>query len=165
MSDIYDDNDFDTTEDVSQEESAKPDRKWVRELEKRAKGAEQAKAEAEAAKRELALLKAGINLDSPQGKLFVKAYDGDPTVEAIQAAAREYGVLDAPAEPSVPAEELAAMDRISSAGAGSAQGAGADWSSQMAAADSPAAVIDILRKAGVEIVNDEPGRWVSIAGR
>jgi hypothetical protein len=50
-------------------------------------------AEAEAAKRELAFLKAGIDLDSPGGKLLAKAYDGAPTVEAIKAAAVEYGVI------------------------------------------------------------------------
>lgn len=43
------------------------------------------RAELEAAKRELAFHKAGVDLDSPQGKLLMKAYDGDLDIDAIKA--------------------------------------------------------------------------------
>jgi hypothetical protein len=44
-----------------------------------------AKAELASAKRELAMLKAGVDLESPIGKLFAKAYDGDTAADAIKA--------------------------------------------------------------------------------
>jgi len=55
----YTDEDFSDEQDAQAEGSEeRNDRKWVRDLEKRAKGADSAKAEAEAARRELAMLKA-----------------------------------------------------------------------------------------------------------
>ena len=75
-----------------------------RELARKAKENEAAALERDAAKRELAFLKAGIDTDSPVGKLFTKAYDGELTAEAIKAAASEIGLTqEAPAEP--PAEQ------------------------------------------------------------
>ncbi len=50
-----------------------------------------------------AFAKAGIP-DSPAGKLFRKAYDGEPTLEAVRAAALEYGVIEPPAPTTPPAE-------------------------------------------------------------
>lgn len=50
-----------------------------------------------------AFAKAGIP-DSPAGKLFRKAYDGEPTEQAVRAAALEYGVLEPPAPTTPPAE-------------------------------------------------------------
>lgn len=57
----------------------------LRDLRRAAKDAKAAKAELAAAKREVALLKAGVDLDSPVGKLFAKGYDGEITPEAIKA--------------------------------------------------------------------------------
>lgn len=50
-----------------------------------------------------AFAKAGIP-DSPAGKLFRKAYDGEPTLEAVRTAALEYGVIEPPAPTTPPAE-------------------------------------------------------------
>jgi hypothetical protein len=61
-----------------------------------------AQAEADAARRELAFLKAGITTDTGPGKLLLKSYDGDLTPEAVLAAAAEYGIAPQPAQP--PAE-------------------------------------------------------------
>lgn len=66
--------------------------------------------------RENAFLKAGIP-DTPHGRLLQKAYDGEPTPEAIRQFAVEHGVIDA-ADQSVPAEELAALDRADAASQG-----------------------------------------------
>jgi len=64
--------------------------------------AETARQEAAMAKRELALALSGVDFDSPQGKLLAKAYDGEMTAEAIQEAAKEYGVPIKGQEPSEP---------------------------------------------------------------
>lgn len=53
------------------------------------------KAEAgDAAMRENAMLKAGINTDSPLGKFFSDSYKGELTKEAVTAAATEIGLLE-----------------------------------------------------------------------
>lgn len=73
--------------------------------------------EHEQLQRENAFLKAGIP-DTPQGRLLQKAYDGEPTAEAIRQAAVEFGVLDA-ADEGVPGEEFAALERVDAASQGS----------------------------------------------
>lgn len=159
---FIEDDDFETQEEsVQQPESQNRDRKWVRDLEKRAKEADRIRVEAESAKRELAFLKAGINLDTPQGKLFAKAYDGEPSFEAVKAAAQEYGVLDAPKQ-SIPADEFAAINRIGSAAAGGQVHDPVDHVAEINAADTPDAVLAVLAKAGVSLDYSAPGHWKAI---
>jgi hypothetical protein len=64
-------------------------RSRIRSIEKRANEAAQHEQVAIAARRELAFVKAGINTDTPAGRMFEKAYDGDLTAEAITAAFTE----------------------------------------------------------------------------
>lgn len=145
MSD-YTENDEIDTDDDAQDEAPKPKRNWRRELEAEAEAGKQAKAEAAAAKRELALIRAGIDLSTPQGKLFAKAYDGEPTADAIKAAAQEYGVLDTDT-PSVPADELAAHDRVANAASGATTPNDGDIASQeLAKAETAEEVLAALRK-------------------
>lgn len=47
----------------------------------------------EGVQRELAMTKAGVDTDSPVGKMFLKAYEGELTKEAVIAAAQEVGLL------------------------------------------------------------------------
>lgn len=58
-----------------------------------------AAAERDAAQRELAFFRAGINAESAVGQLFVKGYDGELTTEAIKAAAAEIPGLVGEATP------------------------------------------------------------------
>lgn len=44
--------------------------------------------------RELAMVKAGIDTDSPLGKMFFKSYEGDLTKEALTVSAQEIGLLE-----------------------------------------------------------------------
>lgn len=154
------DDDFEF-QDETQQEAPSRDRKWVRDLEKRAKEADRVKAEAESAKRELAFLKAGIDVDTPQGKLFAKAYDGDPSFEAVKAAAQEYGLLDA-GKQTVPADEFAAINRIGSAAAGGQVHDPVDYVAEISAAETPEAVLAVLQKANVQLDYSQPGAWKSI---
>lgn len=56
--------------------------------------AERAKTEASSAlERENAFLKAGVDLDSPVGTLFARAYDGELDIDAVRAAADPVGAL------------------------------------------------------------------------
>jgi hypothetical protein len=157
----YTDEDFSDEQDAQAEGSEeRNDRKWVRDLEKRAKGADSAKAEAEAARRELAMLKAGIDLDTPQGKLFAKAYDGEPTLDAVKSAAEEYGVIQA--MNAIPAEELDAIDRVSRAGAVPASTPMDDPFTALNNAETPDQIIELLKKNGITIDNEQPGQWKAL---
>lgn len=61
----------------------------------------EAQAAAAAAQRELAIVRALPNVDTttPLGQMFVTSYSGEPTPEAVQAAAQAVGLLAPPAAP------------------------------------------------------------------
>lgn len=69
----------------------------IKELRRKADEASAAKREADAAKRELAFVRAGIDTENGPGKLLFKSYDGELTKEAVEAAAAEYGITPASA--------------------------------------------------------------------
>lgn len=67
-----------------------------------------ARAEAEAVKREMAFLKAGIDTDSPKGKAFVKLYEDDLDSEKIrQGFAELFGDAQPSTQNQLPPEEMA----------------------------------------------------------
>jgi hypothetical protein len=74
----------------------------IAQLRKAADDGAKARTEAEALKREIAFLKAGVNLDSAVGKMFAKAYDGELDVEMIKQGATEVGAITPPAAPATP---------------------------------------------------------------
>ncbi len=77
---------------IDNENEQAPDIKGLREAAKRS---DTYKSEAEAAKRELAFVKAGIDPDDPKAGYFVRGYQGDVEPSAIKAAAIEAGFLQA----------------------------------------------------------------------
>lgn len=85
-------------------------------------------ADGEAAMRELAFMKVGIDTTTPTGKLFAKAYDGDTTVEAIHQAAAEYGLVKPPSNVNVDEQEQKAW---ASASASHSSGAPAPGSGDL----------------------------------
>jgi hypothetical protein len=100
--------DYDEAEEVT--ESKNPLRARMKELEAEVKAFRQEKAELEQSKRELAFLKAGVDPTDGAAKYFIKGYDGELTVEAIQAAAREARLLS-PVEDSTEQAEKQAWRR------------------------------------------------------
>jgi hypothetical protein len=78
---------------------------------------EQAETERDAALRELAFVKAGIDTSTGPAKWFAKAYDGEATPEAIRAAAIADGLIDAGDDPEF--EENEARSQVRQARAGS----------------------------------------------
>lgn len=82
----------------------------LRDLREAAARGKEAKADAEAARRELAFAKAGIDTDSPKGKMFVKAYDGELDSAAIKAQFDDlFGV---PAAESTEVEDEAEQEAL-----------------------------------------------------
>jgi len=82
MDDNEFDNDHEDNDDVDADQAGQETPKKLR---RAAKEGTKAKAEAAALKRELAMVKAGVDTESPIGKLFARAYDGDVTPEAVKA--------------------------------------------------------------------------------
>lgn len=131
-------------------------------LRKQTQATKRAEAEAAAAKREAAFLRAGID---PEGKgiasYFVKGYEGDMSPDAIKAAAMEAGLIQAPAptqeqvqEQQVQQEALAAAQRIAgaaNAGMAAPVGAEADRAAMEAAyqAGGIEALTDVLQSKGI----------------
>lgn len=102
-------------QDEQQEQQESHDIRRLRERDKLAKKLEKENADL---KREIAFTASGIDLTSPTGKLFAKAYDGAPNVDAVKAAAIEYGVI-APPAPVVSDEEAAELQVIAQVAASS----------------------------------------------
>lgn len=122
-----------TTPDDTYDDQQDPDQQqvpnWRRKLEADAKAgreavaaAEAAKAEAQAAKRELTMMQLGIDPNAGPGKLFAKAYDGELTADAMRAAAEEFGVLATQQQPD---PQQQAMQRIQAATSGGVPSGGA----------------------------------------
>jgi hypothetical protein len=85
-----DDDDLDESPTVTLKRSE------IRQLEKRAKLADELEGRAATAERALAFAKAGIDLTDTKSNYFVKGYEGDLEPDAIKAAAIKDGFLPAP---------------------------------------------------------------------
>ena len=93
-------------------------RKESREAQKRAEALE---AQLAAANRESAMARAGVDLSDPRSKYFVKAYDGEESVDAIRAEWAQFsntsgGAPQQPTEKDV--TDAATMNRIQNAADG-----------------------------------------------
>lgn len=102
----------DPIDEEPQPEPAKGGRNWKALREK----ADKYDSEIGPLRRENAFLKAGIP-DTPTGRLLQKAYDGEPTVEAIRQFAAEHDVIPSDQE-EIPASEREALGRADAASAG-----------------------------------------------
>lgn len=108
------DSNYEFEDEVEDQATRKdPVRARMRELEQQVKAFEAKAKEAEAAQRELAFVKAGVNPDSAAAKYFVKGYDGELTPEAIRAAAEEANLVSS--EKKEAAVEQQAWNRVAQA--------------------------------------------------
>jgi hypothetical protein len=149
MSNVHDFDD-DTTDEAPKD----PVRARMRQLEKELKAKEQALAEAEAIKREFAFVKAGVPMDSPMAKYFVKGYDGEFTPEAIRAAAEEANLIQAQKQDTRTIQEQEAWSRVSKAQrAGETSEPVADWNTKLNQARNQEEVMQILAQARQEAEN------------
>jgi hypothetical protein len=83
----------------------------LRDLREAAKGGKAAKAEAESLRRDLAFAKAGIDIDTPKGKMFAKSYEGELNAADIKAGFEDiFGTSEA-APPSEQEDEAARAAR------------------------------------------------------
>jgi peptidoglycan hydrolase-like protein with peptidoglycan-binding domain len=168
----YDDdgNEIQDTEDQG------TDPEWLKNTRKKARLADAAIAERDAAKRELMLMKAGIDLETPHGRLFAKGYDGEITVEAVKAAATDYGLLT-PTTPEPTPEELAALRQFDSAGQAGSEGSSVEEQAMDALnkvsyfgsdgqwnPEGKDQILAALKSAGLDVSYDQPGNVFQIPG-
>lgn len=90
------------TTEPTEERFVKMKREDIKKLEEAAKGG----TEAAQLKRELLFMKAGIDTDTPLGKMFLKSYDGELALDDLKKSASEIGLL----EPEVAKVELTAEE-------------------------------------------------------
>ena len=141
--------DFEFEDEAQDQATRNPVRARMRELEDRNKALEAQAKEAEAAKRELAFVKAGVDPDSGAAKYFVKGYDGELTAEAIRAAAEEASLI--PSEKKEVAAEQQAWNRVAQASrAGEASDVPVDYSQRINSAKSADEVMALLAQARAE---------------
>jgi ribosomal protein L12E/L44/L45/RPP1/RPP2 len=144
---MQEDQDFYDEESGQQNAGKNPLRQHIKELEKEVNDLRQLKAEAETAKRELAFAKAGIPMDSPIAKYFIKGYDGELTPEAIHEAATEAGLVAQP-KPNPLKQEAEAWARSNQVAAGiNLSDEPVDWATRIANATSEKEVMEILSRA------------------
>ena len=146
--------DIDNYESDDQMESTQnPVRARMKQLEKETEALRKQVAEAEAAKRELAFVKAGINPTDPMAKYFVKGYDGNLDPEAIRQAAVEARLISPP-DTTPTADEAQAWQRTNkiAAGAQTAQPP-VDWQRRINEARNPQEVEAILAEARIALGN------------
>lgn len=138
---------YDSEDQIEESETRNPVRARMKQLEKETAELRKQVAEAEAAKRELAFVKAGIDPLQPMSKYFVKAYDGDLNPEAIRQAAVEAQLISPPQnQPS--ADEMQAWQRTNKVAAGSQTSQPpVDWARRLNEATSPREVEQILSEA------------------
>lgn len=157
MSDNYIEEDFDQDLDNEEQESASDLRKAAR------RGAK-AQRELEMLKKELAFYKAGISMEDPKMKYFVKGYDGEMTAEAIREAALEAGFMASQGEQSeVPDEQqqevFSAQQRVIAASAGAqtqdnSESAALALMEQAMEEGGIEAMLDVARQFGMQVGED-----------
>lgn len=142
-------------EDDAQDSSQKnPVRARMRELENEVKTAREQLASAQAAQRELAFFKAGVDLNTPMAKYFVKGYEGELTPDAIRTAAEEAQLIQPKVAPQETQAEQKAWDRLTKASqAGQTSDAPVDWVQRINGAKSVEEVQMLLAQARQEAQN------------
>lgn len=153
MSDNYIEDDFDQDLDNEEQESASDLRRAAR------RGAK-AQKELEMLRKELAFYKAGISMDDPKMRYFVKGYDGEMTAEAIRAAALEAGFIASQqpeqVDDGVQQQVFSAQQRVMAASAGAmvpdnSEAAALSMMEQAMEEGGIEAMLDVARQFGIQV--------------
>ena len=135
------DTNFEFEEDVKDQVERNPVRAQLRNLEAKNKELEAKLLEATDAQRKLAFVEAGVDLNAPVSRYFVKAYDGEMTADAIRQAAQEANLIAG----TQPKAEQNVWDRVSRAKSfGEASEPEVDWSTKIRNAKNQDEVMQLL---------------------
>lgn len=140
--DTYEDDD-DTTE---QEPGRNPLRAQLKRLEKENNELRKQTAQFAETQKKMAFMEAGIPLDSPMTKYFIKGYDGELTPEAIRVAAEEAQLIAPPTQQNeADRQGWRETNRIASGSEVSPEPAG--WAKRIRDASTEAELMDIFQEA------------------
>lgn len=119
------------SDDLEEDEPQESTPKQLREAAKRGRDAE---ARADAAERELAFARAGVDLNDAKAGYFIRGYDGELDPSKIREAAERDGFLNqpAPVQTGATTEEQAAIQRVSQATEGAGTPAPSDYNVDLA---------------------------------
>ena len=142
-------------EDVKDQVERNPVRAQLRNLEAKNKELEAKLLQATEAQRKLAFVEAGVDLNAPVSRYFVKAYDGEMTAEAIRQAASEANLIGVTqVKPDTQAEQNA-WNRVQRASRASEQSDGpVDWNAKIQNAKNQDEVMQILAQANQAAQNN-----------
>lgn len=145
--------DLEHSDDVDQTPTPATESPVIKDLRK---DRDTAMADAEAAKRELTLHKAGLgDLSEKQMKALSAAHEGDWTPDLLKETANELGFgqptnsEQTPPEPRIPAAELAAHQRVADASGGQPTPPPDDLGAAIDATNSPEELHAVLANAGM----------------
>lgn len=147
---MSDANDYEFEDEPQDQQATKdPVRARMREMEKQIKAYEAKAKEAEVAQRELAFVKAGVDLNNPAAKYFLKGYDGELTPESIREAAVEASLIPG-SSAQMPAEQQAWKRVANAAQAGATSEPPVDYAQRIAQAKNTDEVMQLLAQARAE---------------
>lgn len=136
-------------EDFTEQESntsGNPVRARMKQLEKDLREAKQQLAQSAETTKKLAFVEAGIPLDSPMSKYFIKGYDGELTPEAIREAAQEAQLI-APTQQVADTDKQAWRETNKIAAGSEVSPAPPGWIQRIEAANSEAEMMSIFAEA------------------
>ena len=136
---------YEFEDDATDQVERNPVRAQLRKSEARNKELEAKLLEATEAQRKLAFVEAGVDINSPASRYFVKGYDGEMTADAIRQAAQETNLIGATqTKPEVQAEQQA-WNRVSKAKSlGENSEPESDWNTKIRNAKSQDEVMQLL---------------------
>lgn len=145
------DDDFYTEDDQQDESRPNPVRQRMRQLEKENREKDALLAKYAEMEKKMAFVEAGIPLESPMAKYFIKGYDGDLTPEAIRLAAVEAQLI-------TPSPEATDTDRnawrdTNNVAAGSEIAPETSWAKRISEANSEAELYAIFEEAQAQGIN------------
>ena len=139
------DTNYEFEEDVKDQVERNPVRAQLRNLEAKNKELEAKLLEATDAQRKLAFVEAGVDLNAPISRYFVKAYDGEMTADAIRQAAQEANLIAGTQPKTEIQAEQKAWDRVSKAKSfGESVEPEVDWNAKILNAKSQDEVMQLL---------------------
>ncbi len=155
MSDFNDDYSEDDFTEQESNSGSNPVRQRMKQLEKELREAKKQLADTADVQKKLAFVEAGIPLDSPMAKYFIKGYDGELSAEAIRQAAEEAQLI-APT-PQVADTDKQAWRETNRIAAGSeVSPAPPGWIDRINAANSEQELMGIFAEAqaqGIDLSN------------
>jgi hypothetical protein len=139
---------YEFEEDAKDQVERNPVRAQLRNLEAKNKELEAKLSAATEAQRKLAFVEAGVDINAPSSRYFVKGYEGEMTADAIRQAAQEVNLIGATqVKPEVQAEQNA-WNRVSKAKSfGDNSEPEVDWNTKIRNAKSQEEVMQVLTQA------------------